>query len=384
MREQGYLLPKNYRNLGLGFFVLAILAFASVFYLIWAKVTIIITPNTQQVNQELVFDVKEGVVMSDFTADKVAPGKVRGVTVESSSNFSATGSKFLRSDVVGEVTIVNSYSKEQTLIDSTRLAASDNPDKTLVRLKKTVVVPPGGKVNVQVYPDDPENFSDISPTRLIIPGLWGPLQDKIYAENSDSLTQGGYNVTIVTKQDLDQAQTALKEQLYQQAIAEVSQQLDPQETLWPKLVSAKVEELDFDVAEGDEAAEFRAAMSLKAIVVVFDETAVISLARELVKSEMSGEKQLVDLDTRSFSYLVESYNLDTGVANVRLTFAADSMLGNINEFLDKSKLVGLTEEEIKSYFSQFSEIKSVEVKFQPVWLKKTPRIQEKIVIEIVK
>ena len=382
MREQGYILPKTYRNLGLGFFILAILILASVFYLIWARVVIIITAGTQEVNNEFNFTVKEGVVLQDLSNGNFVTGKVRSVDIEGSNNFKSSGSKFLKSDIVGEVTIVNTYSKEQALVETTRLAASEKPDKVLVRLKKTVVVPPGGQVNVQVYPDDPEHFADIAPMKLIIPGLWGPLRDKIYAQNSQTLTQGGYKASIVTKEDLDQAQVALKEQLYKQAIAEVSQQLVPEETLWPKLVSAKVEAINFDATEGQEAAEFKATMRLKAIVVVFDETQVIDLARKKIKDKTPEEKQIVDINTKSFSYLVENYDLDKAEADIKLSFSGSSTIGSDAKFLDKSKLLGLTEEEVKSYLSQFPEVKSVEVKFQPTWLKKTPRIKDKIEIEI--
>jgi hypothetical protein len=382
MREQGYMLPRSYRKIGLGFFILAILTFASLFYLIWAKVTIIVYPDTEKINQGFVFEVKEGVVIPPFSKEEVVAGKIRAVDVEGDKTFTASGSKSPESGVVGEVTITNSYSQDQTLIESTRLAIFDNPGTTLVRLRKTVSVSPGQQVEVQVYAEDPASFKDIEPMKFIIPGLWGPLQEKIYAENSETLSLTGRLVSVVTAEDLEAAESILKEQLYQEAIAQVNQEVEPQETLWPKLVSAKVEELNYDSEAGEEASEFTADIKLKAIIVVFDEDQLISLARNKLKEALPPDKQLVDLNPKSFSYVVEEYDLEAGTAQVRVAFSGSSMIASASDFLDKRKLVGLTEEEIKSYFSQFPEVKSVEVKFQPSWLKKTPRFKDKIEIEI--
>ena len=381
MREQGYYLPKSYRKIGLGFFILAILVSGSVFYLIWARVTIIITSDTEKVSQEFIFQIREKGVALSLASDDTVAGKVRSVEVESSESFSATGSKFIESGTVGEVTIINNYSKSQTLVETTRLAVSDNPEKVLVRLKKTVDVPAGGQLKVQVYADDYENFEDLKPMKFIIPGLWGPLQDKIYAQSTETLTKEGRAISVVIEDDIKQAESKLKEQLYRQALAEVNQQLEPQETLWSKLISAKVEEFNHDAEIGEEVAEFQAAMKLKAVIVIFDENQLISLTRDRLKSSLLTGNQSVSLNPKSFSYLVQDYNLDAGEATVNASFEG-TILASAPELLDKSKLLGLTEEEVKLYFSQFPQVKSVEVKFQPAWLKKTPRLKGKIEIRV--
>ncbi len=381
MRGQGYILPKSYRRLGLGFFGLAVLVLVFVLYLIWAKVTIILIPDSEEISQELIFNIKESGGLPTLDNNDVVAGKVKLIEVEGGNNFVATGSQSVESDIVGEVTITNNYSKDQALVETTRLAAPDKPDKILVRLKKSVTVPAGQQIKVQVYPDNPAEFQDLKPMKFIIPGLWGPLQEKIYAENSEVLSRG-QKASVVTPEDLTQAENKLKDELYQKALAEINNQLEPPQTLWPKLVSIKVKEFNSDVQAGEEVAEFTASMKVEAVVVVFDENQLISLARERLKVNLPPDKQLIGLDQKSFSYTVQDYNLDRGEATIKVSLTGSSRLTNIGDLFDKSKLVGLTEEDIKSYFSQFGNIKSVEVKFQPAWLKKTPRLQEKIEIKI--
>jgi len=378
MVKKDILLPKSYRNIGLGFFLLSILVLGSVIYLISAKATIVLSANLEKVDQELLFTVKEGASASDG----VVSGKIKVIDLFGSDNFAATGSKKGESDVVGEVTIINNYNKEQTLIASTRLAFANNPQKVILRLKKTVTVAPGQKLKVPVYPEDLKTFSDLVPSRFVFPGLWAGLQDKIYAENESVLKAGGNVINFVTQDDLDKAQNSLKDGLYQKALTDINAQLEAQEILWPKLVSVKVEEMKFDSEVGAEVSEFSGSMKLKATVVVFDENQIIGQAKNKIKSGLSAEKQLIDIDAKSLKYAVLDYNLEIKEAKIKVNLSAESVLAKVDALVDKNQLTNKTAEEIKNYFSQFPQIKSVEVKFRPAWLIKTPRSAERIEIKV--
>lgn len=346
--------------------------------------TIIIYPVEAEVKQEFSFTIKESADATAFQKSDSVTGKIRSVEVQASEVYPASGSRVATGDTVGEVTIINNHSQEQTLVATTRLADPKDPTKVIVRLKKTVTVPAGGKLKVPVYPDKPQEFSTLAPQRFIIPGLWQPLQAKIYAENDQTLGQTGQGIKFVAADDLKTAQKSLKDKLVIQAISSANQELSPTESLWPKLVSSDVSEVSYSVQEGEEVSEFTATMKLKAIVVVFDESQVISLAREKIKASLTSDQQLVTVDPKSLSYTVTAYDLDQKTANVKVSVAGKSALGENSELLSKDNLLGKTAEEIKAYFFQYPEVKSVEVKFSPAWLQKTPRIKDKIEIEINK
>lgn len=382
MPTAAHALPKFYRNLALGFFALAVIMVVSVFYLIWARVTITIFPDTEIISQEFIFEIKQGAIENPLAEKNIINGRVFSVDVQGNSNFSASGSKTFESNIVGEVTIVNNYSKEQALIASTRLAFADDPDTVIVRLNKDIVVPAGGKVTVQVYPEDAENFKLISASKFIIPGLWGPLQDKIFAENTDELSKGAKQISIVTQEDLDKAEEGLRKQLYEQALLEVNNKLEQQQSLWPKIFSRDVKALIYNVEVGEEVSEFNAAMEMQAVVIIFDESHLISIARDKIKSSLPADKQLVGLNPKNFVYEVTDYNIAAGTATVKAFLEGRSVLGTTASLLDKNNLTGLTEEQVQEFFADFPEVEKVEVKFQPAWLKKTPRIKEKINIEI--
>lgn len=382
MEKQYCILPKSYRKIALGFFILSILACFSVFYLIWAKVTIYIVPSSEKVSQEITFTVQLETNSPSLTEDLAVSGRVMAIEVAGSDVFAASGAKMLESNIIGEVAIINNYSKDQTLVETTRLASPENPDKVLVRLNRTVDVLAGQTLNVQVYPDDLDNFSGLEPMKFIIPGLWGPLQEKIYAVSSQKLSQGGHTVSVVNEEDLEQAKESLKEKLYQEALLKINDQLEPEWTLWPRLVSTQDDEASFDAEVGQETAEFTGSMKLKVIVVVFDESQLISLVRERSENSLAGNRQLLDLNPKTFLYSVHDYNLETGKASIKASFEGSFVLAADVDFFSKDEVLGKTEKEIKAYFSQFSEVKEVKVKFQPAWLKKTPRFKEKIKIEV--
>lgn len=382
MREQGYMLPKTYRKVGLGFFVLAIIAFGSVFYLIWAKVTIIITPAGENISKNFSFNVREPDIIPSLDQDEVIPGKIKLVKVQGSDVFEASGINLIESDAVGVVTVFNNYSKGQPLIATTRLASPDDPDTVLVRLKEDIDIDPGQQIKVQVYTDDPDSFEDIKPMKFIIPGLWLGLQDKIYAESYGTLSSEGYKVSVVTQEDLDKALVQLEEMAYQRALIQVNQELETQETLWPKLVSTKIVELTYGSEVGDEVVEFTASIDLATAIVIFDESKLISMARKKLKNDSLPGSQSIDLNPSSFSYTVESHNFETQEAEISVSMEGTSVIANSLDSIDKGELVGKTEEEVKEYFSQFDEVESVEIKFQPAWLKKIPRIKSKINLEI--
>lgn len=382
MKGSGLILPRFYRNFALGFFVIGAAILTFVAYLIWANVTVIIHPAKQISDYHSNFIVKPtGALALVQGQEGVVNGKINQINVTGEQAFQSSGREVLSADsgVIGQVIVINNYSKDQTLVATTRLTNINDPETVLARLKNTVVVPAGAQVEVQVYTEDPANFKKLQPQKFIIPGLWQPLWEKIYAENQQTLEPAEQIIGVVTEEDLVNAKEEIKKSLYQQALGQINEQLEPPETLWPKLINTENSEVSFDASVGDQVDEFLASMQLAANVVVFDEEQVISLARSSLGISDAG---VINIDPKTFSYTIDEINLENNTASVSVDFQAAALTEASSDFLDKSQLFGKTEEEVKAYFSQFPEVESVEVIFSPVWLKKTPRIADKIKIEI--
>ncbi len=380
MREVVNLLPKKYKKIGLTFFALSVIVLGLTGYSLLGRVRIIITPGLEKINQEFVFKVIEMPAGEKPVSADTVNGIISSAAVEGSIPAKATGAiQVAQSDIVGEVTIVNNYSKSQDLVATTRLADPKDPKTVILRLKKTVTVPAGQSVKVPVYADSPASFTALAPGRLIIPGLWEPLWDKIYAENNMTLSKDGFSLPVVTEQDQKDAETRLRDQLYQQGKSGTEQSAD---SLWPKLITTKVESVSFDAKPGDQASEFNASMKLQVVSISFDESQVIDLAREKIKAESPNSKKIIDLDPKSFSYSIVNFDAAAKTAEIKAVFTGNSTISELSSIINKQELVNLNADEVKEYLSQFSEIKDVELKFTPAWQKTVPAQIDKISIEV--
>jgi len=373
-------LPKSYWKIGVIFIALSVMIAVLTFNAVWVRAIITIVPNTEKVDQELSFGVKELSGGESLPADTVN-GRIFETTAEDSQKFAASGSKRTESDIVGDVIIYNTSAKDQDLIATTRLAAPEAPEKILVRLKKTVKILAGQSERVSVYADNPAAFTELKPMRFIIPGLWQPLQTKIYAENTQALSPDGAAIAVVTEADLQQAEKSLSEKLSQRALAQANEQAGGDQSIWPKLVSAQPAKAVFDRQAGDEAADFTATMTLKASVVTFDESQVLALMRQKFGAAQITGEPIINLDAKSFSYAITDVNLDNKTAAVKVNFTGDT-IASAAELIDKGQIAGLDETAIKSYLAGFPQIKSAEVKFRPAWQKTAPTDEARIIIKV--
>lgn len=372
-------ITKFYQNIAILFVLTSLILTGGIFYFNLAKAVVVITPSAEKSNIEFIVDIKEFPFEPKDLGKNEIDGKIFELVKEGSKTFSSTGTKRVESDSVGKVTIINNYSKDQTLIATTRLLS---PDGVLLRTKNDIVVPAGQKLSVEVYPDRPEEFTELEPTTFVIPGLWQGLQDKIYGESYQKLAKGGFAVKIVSLNDLDSAMENLKGELYQQALKEVDDQLSITEKLHTKVVKLEVIESNTEAEAGQEIEEFDYNLKLKIVVVVFDEKKLLNLVGRRIKQELPPNKQLFALDASSLSYNLEKYDLEEKVANLKVEALALSTLTKESELFSKEDLIDMSEQEVKDYFAQFGEIKSIEIKFIPSWLKKMPGSAERIEIEI--
>ncbi len=381
-------LPSTYRRWAIWFIVLAVFCVAAAGYVSWSKATITLTANPEKINQEFIFTVKQGGQIRDGEIN----GRVVTLDIEDTKEYQATGTPapeqataVAATPSIGSVVITNNYGQSQTLVEKTRLALPTSPDVVVARLQKTVTVEPGAQVTVPVYADS-ESVKTLPSGRLIIPGLWEGLRDKIYAQAAataqEPSEQKPTRIAEITTDDLQAAQEKLTEELYQKALVQVNSQLTPEETLQPKLVTSQVQEISYSNQAGEQVAGFAATLKLQAVVVVFDESQLIELAKERLTQTLPAEKKFVDLDPKQFTYTLEKANAGQGQATVKVAIQADSMLSNSADFLDKNKLTNKTREELRQYFSTFSGISGFDVSFSPVWVSRTPRWAEKIQIVI--
>src|SRR3989339_362655 len=340
-----------YRKIALSFVVLTVVLLAVIFYFSFTRVTITLIPNQERVSNNLIFDIYDSENADSVSAMGV-PGIVRQITIEDKKEYQASGSNVIGKEVVGKIDIINDYNKNQPLVATTRLISSDGK---LFRLKETVNVPVGGLKDVEIYADEAKPEMATGPTTFTIPGLWAGLQDKIYAKN---------NTDIVYRQKV---KDIYKD--YDQVIFKIDEQ------------SIKS---NADGKINEEKDSFNISMKADVMVVAFDDETASKLAKNKFISSLPENKELLNFDENNIIYSLDNYNNSAGVASVNAAFEGKISLKGDSNIIDVEKILGLNKEQLETYLGDMPEIAGFEIEFYPKFIKKVPKLVDKIDIEIKK
>jgi len=123
---------------------------------------------------------------------------------------------------------------------------------------------------------------------------------------------------------------------------------------------------------------------MKIITVAFNENDLEDIIKTNFKKIIPQEKELLSINKEKLIYSLVNYNLEEKTGKMKVSVEGNFVPNLQNLNFPKDKLVGLSESEVKEYFSNFPTIENVEVKLNPFWLKTMPLLSDKIEIKIMK
>lgn len=365
-----------YRSLAWKFLVIVGFLALIVFYFSFPKLTILITPEVEAMNDALYLKI------SNQSPSETRPGdaryQVEGAVVEKelsvSKTYTASGEEYVGEEIVGKVKIINNYSSPQPLVATTRLLS---PDNKLYRIKEAVNVPAGGEVEVEIYADEVSRDMAIGPSRFTIPGLWVGLQDKIYAESFESFKYEQKLQLYVKASDVQLA----KSEAYDLILSSATEDLENSE----KKILYKILEpvaMTISAEAGDKEEQFTMSATGTVAIVSFTEEEVERLAQAKLSILVPDDKELTKFNADSLNYILESYDEEESVATVKATFSGMMILKNDASVIDKERLVNLKEEQIRMYLREYPEIYDYDLKFYPSFIERAPHLVDRIDIKI--
>ncbi len=362
-----------YRKIALSFIILTIILLAVIAYFSFVKVTIILTPNQERISSNLIIDVFNQDKRSAVSEGEVL-GVVKQVEVEQSKTYPATDIEVISEEVIGKVILTNNYNKNQPLVATTRLLS---PDNKLFRIKKTVNVPAGGQLEVEVYADEPGQDMIIGPTHFTIPGLWAGLQDEIYGESKEPMKYSRQVKKHIQQADIDKAVKDVKQSLLGKATTEVSENYQTYDQVIYDIDNNSISQ-QIDGKAGDEVEEFTITMKTLVTVVAFMDDEIYKLARQKLISVLPDNKQLLEFSKDDISYSLNNYNIYQGTASLNINFIGKMIIKQGASIVDRGKLAGLNREQISVYLNSLSEIASYDIKFYPSFIKRAPSLVDRI------
>jgi hypothetical protein len=367
-------------------FVVAFLALL-VLYISFSKLTINIVPKGEALNESLLLKVSSATSSPDSLVDprEALSGEVEEIPIVVEKTFSASGEEFASETISGRVKIINNYNKNQALVATTRILS---PDNKLFRIKDAVNVPAGGEVWADIYVEKPSRDLAINPTTFTIPGLWAGLQDKIYAKSETAFVFAEDNTKYVKASDISLAEKEIGDEFSTKMTAEIetarkAANVDGRS----EKVAVYLPEQAMSISDGakidDRVASFSAKASGTVRVVFFSKAEVEKLALNKLNLLIPDGKKLLEFDPNNIVYSFESYDEESGAATIKVTFSGKMVLKGGEEVFDKASLVNLNSEQIKTYLRDQPDVNSFELKFYPSFVKRAPRLVDRIQINLL-
>lgn len=379
MRTSHIRVSRSYKKGIIIFLLLTIVLVLVVLYFTLTKAIITISPEIEEVNKEFFIDVAEE---KDLTSQYSVSGTIEEKIIEKKQTYKSTGIKTIdpaeEGDTLGTVTLVNNLESKMELVPTTRLLTEDG---VLYRIKDRANIPAQGEVEASIYADDPEAFTKLEEGILTIPGLSESLQEKVYAENKKTISKEKQDISIITKEDIDDAVVELSNEVIQQTLNDIKITYGDSGPVALAL-TGEIIESTADNAVGAEVEEFEVTVKMKVVSVFLDKANVFKLIDgELARTLDEGEKVL-KLDFSNTHYSIEKYDLETKTAHVKVEAVGHIIINENHPILDKNKIIGSNKKQVEIYYKSFDQIKDVDIVFTPFWVKRVPKMLDHIEINV--
>jgi hypothetical protein len=305
-------------------------------------------------------------------------GAVEQIPIKEEGVFQATGAKVLGKEVTGKAIIHNNKGDKQILIATTRLMS---PEGKVYRIKDRVEIAPNGEVEVEIYTDEPSEEMAIGPTRFTLPALWAGLQDKVYAESKESFS---YNTQVekhVQQIDIDKGLQDLKASM----VDKVARQFGDNYKGYDKVIfeiDKNSLEVETTAKAGDKVADFSISLNARVNVVAFNNGEAERLSEGKFLSKAPTDKKVLGLDPAETEYALSSTDFKSGQAVVEASFVGFLAARKGDALVEREKLVGLNEDQIKGYLDGSDNFDSFKITFSPSFMKKAPILVDRIKVVI--
>ncbi|MDD4902502.1 MAG: hypothetical protein PHE24_05200 [Patescibacteria group bacterium] len=370
-----------YRKISVFFIILTLALLAAAFYFFLVSLTVEVTPKTERISDRL------NIIVTNSAPNQAAAnlanaanvaGAVEQIPVKEQKTYGATGANILGQEIIGKVSLINNYSQDKTLVATTRLLTSDGK---LFRIKDKVFIPAGGSAEVEIYTDEPSLEMAIGPTTFTIPGLWAGLQDKIYAKSKTAFVYRSNVQKFVQNLDIEKAMQDIKESLVNKVNAQFTNNYKGYDKV---IVQVDKNSLvaSSSVKAGEKVDSFNLALSANVDIAAFQTADVKKLAEARLVSVMPAGEKFVGLNQNEIQYNVTSADYKNGAVNLEVPIAGTMALSDIDNAVDKTKLVGLTAAQINQYLLGLDKFSDIKLTFMPSFIRKAPSLVDRIKIII--
>lgn len=361
--------PALYRNIAFSFLGLTVLVVFGVLWLSSVRARVMVLVKSDTTSAQAMVEVSQSPEQGQLRG-KVVKGNFDKMQEFGVKDHSGEPQLAQDVEVNGTVKVTNNYSRQQTLVKNTRLLTADG---RLYRLDKTVVLDPKESVTVTAHSDAKGRQYVLQPgEKFTIPGLWIDLQKWIYAESVSGFTGGQLaNKNVVTQLDVSDAQKALEDAVYEQAVKTLTAEAGVPAD-WKAYFTKKIIEKKTNVTPGQSSDNFLASVKLEVTGVFFPKSDMEALVRQKLRERLPDGRDLVNFDSNAITYTLDQVDAQLQRARFSVSAQALSRLTDKSPALLPSVFAGLSADEAKAKLLAIDGVQDVQIEIHPNWVGKVP------------
>lgn len=360
-----------YKFVAVTFLLLTLALLGLIAFMSAKRADIIITTHSDSVDATFPVEIGPGVPQAAVKASVTTTVITLSKAAAPSGLRTATTTN---SDV--KITLVNESVVTQPLVATTRVQAADG---TLMRLRRGVIVPAQGNIIADVYLDQPGSVSTVPAARYTIPGLSGLRQQQVYAQSAGELNFTGVRkVGVITADDINKGKTELLE-----AMKIKAQEGTPTVAGTAVLATVLQQVIETQANIGDEAESFTLNGRATIALVTYEDKDLLAQANQMLAKQIVDASEVLESANATPSVSLENYDPLSGVATLKVVHSGLVNIDPNSPELQKVMFFGKTEDEVRRYLLSLDHVKSVEIKFKPLWNHTVPHVADHVEVMVV-
>lgn len=345
-----------------------------------------VTVFAQREKDSFSLDIKAKKNLAGIDVEtRTIPAELLEITKTLTQNFDAKEKGSFSEKTRGNITVHNENATPQLMIPS-RFESSGG---LIYWSQRNIKIPARGSIEIEVVADKPGREYDISckpatPCQFTVPAWKGSDNfKKIYARAVGSLG-GGVNGSgfIVSNDDYEKAQMALRNNILKAAHQELSAQIPPQFTLLQDSVHSELLDISstppVNSISKDGKASIKGTMNLKSFLL--KESDIKEIVDRVMRTQITKDKETKP-DTVSIEYSVANIDFENGEVSLTVLASEEAAFTLDSEDI-KTKLIGKSEEEVRKFLSNLPKVQSANISLWPFWVRKIPGSVKRIDIDI--
>ena len=380
------LLPSFTTKLIITFFIAClIIGIIAVIFLL-PQATILITPKTEPFSHNLEMTLEKDIKEPNLN-EKIIPYEIFSLQKNSAEKiFSATGEREIGKKAQGQIIIFNKHSSgSQPLVATTRFLSDNNK---LFRLKNDIEVPGAkikqgkaipGRISAVIEADQAGDEYNIETNNFSIPGLPPDKQKNIFAESLEPITGGeSKKITVITSDDLKNAKESLMQEISKETNEEFKSKVSEDKIPIQGAIKNEIIDSKTNGEEEKETRDFRMSIVAKVTAPIVEKEPLQKIIFEDTKNFLPENKQMLEQDLiDGVKFEIESIEEKKMKIKIILN---KKIFTQIDKEEIKKNISGKDSSETKNYLMTNPNIYKAEIMLWPFWVKKVPRIKNKIEI----